>query len=133
MTQERQGKNLGGQSALRRVEVALAESGRLPSSLTYAVPSDLDESARPGACVTVPLGSRRVTGIVLGPSTGDAPRGLRPLAAVVHGVRVPQDLLDLNLLLLGQSGKGEWLGPDVRVADQSMPVAEQRAVTDAQM
>ncbi|MFY9345067.1 MAG: sugar phosphate nucleotidyltransferase [Planctomycetota bacterium] len=34
-------------------------------------------------------------------------------------VSYPQDLLDLNLLLLGQSGKGEWLGPDVRVAPGS--------------
>ena len=31
-------------------------------------------------------------------------------------VSYPQDLLDLNLLLLGQSGKSEWLAPDVRVA-----------------
>jgi primosomal protein N' (replication factor Y) (superfamily II helicase) len=95
MAQETDGTRSEDPSAMRRVEVALAESGRLPGSLVYSVPPELDAETHAGSCVIVPLGSRRVAGIVLGPSRGEPPRGLRALASVERGVCVPTDLLEL--------------------------------------
>ncbi|HZR81318.1 MAG TPA: primosomal protein N' [Candidatus Binatia bacterium] len=78
-----------------RVEVALADAGGLPASLTYALPPHLVGAVGPGSFVSVPLGPRRVTGVVLGPAAGEPPRGLKAIASVVPGVHVPAELLEL--------------------------------------
>jgi len=76
-----------------RVEVALSEGGRAPSRLTYQVPPG--QEVAPGSLVVVPLGTRRVTGVVLGPATGPAPAGLRPIERVEAASAIPGPLLDL--------------------------------------
>ncbi|MFM8411876.1 MAG: primosomal protein N' [Alphaproteobacteria bacterium] len=83
------------EGAGRRVEVALAEGGRAPSRLTYGVPPSMDADAVAGALAVVPLGTRRVMGVVLGPSTDPAPAGLRPIEKLLPDAAVPAPLLDL--------------------------------------
>ena len=73
MTHDAREQRFDEPTAMRRVEVALAESAGLPASLTYAVPAELDDAAQIGACVSVPLGARRVVGVVVGESPGDSP------------------------------------------------------------
>ena len=82
-------------TAQRRVDVALVEAGRAPARLTYAVPEAFGADAVPGALAVVPLGTRRVTGIVLGESTAEPPRGLRAIESIVPGLAVPPPLLEL--------------------------------------
>ncbi len=77
------------------VEVALAEGGRAPSRLTYELPAGLEGSAAPGTLVVVPLGTRRVTGVVLGRAGAPAPRGLRKVERRIDDAAVPGPLLDL--------------------------------------
>jgi primosomal protein N' (replication factor Y) len=83
----------GAENSHGRIEVALSEGGRAPSRLTYQAPPG--QQIAPGSLVVVPLGTRRVTGVVLGPATGPAPAGLRPIERVEAAAAVPGPLLDL--------------------------------------
>lgn len=65
----------------------IAVNAPLPGTLTYAQPSDQDESLAPGSIVVVPLGRRHVTGYVLGtapsPDAGDAAFTIRSITEVL--------------------------------------------------
>jgi primosomal protein N' (replication factor Y) len=76
------------------VEVALVGTGGFAARLTYAVPDDLAHGVRRGACVVVPLGARRVTGVVLGPPDGPPLSTLRPIAELLDQ-GLPTELLEL--------------------------------------
>lgn len=84
-------------SAGPSVEVALIAGGRAPETLTYLAPANLPDAARRGAVVSVPLGRRRASGIVLGPCAAneDPPRGLRPIAALLAETPLAEDVLAL--------------------------------------
>ena len=82
-------------SASRSVEVALVDPSGALSTLSYAVPDTLSFAITRGSAVQVPLGARRVTGIVLGPATGDPAMRLKPLGAHLPELDVPAELLDL--------------------------------------
>ncbi|MFP6663213.1 MAG: primosomal protein N' [Deltaproteobacteria bacterium] len=81
--------------AEQKVVVALAAGGRAPDTLTYTVPAELAQAGLRGTIVSVPLGSRRVAGIVLGPSEEPTPRTLKPIAAQLGEARIPPEVLDL--------------------------------------
>ena len=73
----------------------------LPELLTYAVPAPLDATARPGARVRVPLGRRKVVGVVV-ERTAETPEGfeLRPLESVLDAEPVlPPELLELGAFI----------------------------------
>lgn len=83
----------GAGPALVRVAVPLP----LPEPLTYEVPPAMRHHARPGSRVRVRVGPRRLTGVVVEP-TSEAPEGvtLRPLEEILDREPVfPPDLLDL--------------------------------------
>ena len=65
------------------VEVSLPPP--VARELTYGVPAELAAEARPGALVLVPVVQRRLTGIVLGPTTlGDIPPcKIRPIEQIL--------------------------------------------------
>lgn len=67
--------------------------------LTYAVPEDQRQLARPGSRVRVPVGRRRLTGILVA-RVDEAPSGVevRPLEAVIDpSPLLPPELLELGL------------------------------------
>ena len=69
----------------------------LGAPLTYAVPAAFEEMAIPGVRVRVPVGSRRLVGLVTA-LTGEAPDGLKikPLQSVLDYEPVlPEELLEL--------------------------------------
>lgn len=69
----------------------------LPEALTYEVPDAFDASARPGARARVPLGRRKLVGMIV-ERTAEAPEGveLRPLDALLDAEPVlSRELLDL--------------------------------------
>jgi primosomal protein N' (replication factor Y) len=69
----------------------------LPDALIYEVPAAFDASVRAGVRVRVPLGRRKVVGVVVG-RTENAPEGveLRPLEAVLDAEPVlPEELMEL--------------------------------------
>jgi len=82
-------------AASRSVEVALVDPSGALSTLSYAVPDTLSFAIRRGSAVSVPLGARRVTGIVLGPARSDPGLRLKPLGAHLPELDVPSELLDL--------------------------------------
>ncbi len=82
-------------AASRSVEVALVDPSGALSTLSYAVPDHLSFAIRRGSAVQVPLGARRVTGIVLGPTSGEPKVRLKPLGAHLPELDVPSELLDL--------------------------------------
>jgi primosomal protein N' (replication factor Y) len=82
-------------SAAQVVEVAIVDPSGALSTLSYAVPDHLSFAIDRGSAVTVPLGARRVTGIVLGPADTTKPLRLKAIAAHVHELDVPAELLDL--------------------------------------
>lgn len=73
----------------------LVEARSLDRILDYAVPSELEGAARPGAMVVCPLGPRRVLGVVVGRDEASHRGRLVPIAGVVEGPPVPGELLDL--------------------------------------
>ena len=77
------------------VEVAIVDPSGALSTLSYAVPDHLSFAIVRGSAVTVPLGARRVTGIVLGPADTTKPLRLKAIAAHVQELDVPAELLDL--------------------------------------
>lgn len=69
----------------------------LPEPLTYEVPEPFDAAAQPGTRVRVPLGRRKLVGVVV-ERTEEAPEGveLRPLDGVLDAEPVlPSELLEL--------------------------------------
>jgi len=82
-------------SAQHCAQVAVVGRGGAPSSLTYAVPEALAARVVPGSAVTIPLGPRRVIGIVLGPAGDELPAKLRPILDLVPDSQVPEELLRL--------------------------------------
>ncbi|MEO2168509.1 MAG: primosomal protein N', partial [bacterium] len=82
-------------AAEKKVAVALVAGGRAPDTLTYTVPTELPGAGLRGAIVSVPLGPRRVAGIVLGPSDEPTTRTLKPIAAQLGEARIPPEVLDL--------------------------------------
>ena len=83
------------ESPAQSVEVAIVDPSGALSTLSYAVPDDLSFAIGRGSAVTVPLGARRVTGIVLGPAAATKPLRLKVIAAHVRELDVPSELLDL--------------------------------------
>ena len=82
----------------QKVRVALVAGGRAPDTLTYAVPEDLPECGAPGTVVTVPLGSRLVSGIVLGPADPEDPAGsgrLRKIRNQIGRAAIPPHIIEL--------------------------------------
>lgn len=65
------------------------------STLSYALPDHLSFAIARGSAVTVPLGARRVTGIVLGPADTTKPLRLKAIASHDRELDVPAELLDL--------------------------------------
>ncbi len=63
--------------------------------LDYAVPSEMEGTAQPGALVVCPLGPRRVLGVVVGRDAPTHQGRLAPLAGIVDVPPVPVELLDL--------------------------------------
>ncbi len=61
---------------------------------SYAIPDAVRERAVPGARVLCSFSGRRLVGVVLATRDGEAPKGLKPLLAIVDQVpAVPADLL----------------------------------------
>ena len=83
------------ESPAQSVEVAIVDPSGALSTLSYAVPDDLSFAIGRGSAVTVPLGARRVTGIVLGPADATKSLRLKAIAAHVQDLDVPSELLDL--------------------------------------
>jgi primosomal protein N' (replication factor Y) (superfamily II helicase) len=83
-------------AAARRVEVALLLGRRAPQTLIYAMPDHLAEHARPGTTVVVPLGTRRVTGVILEITEAEPPGRIREVADVLSEA-LPAELLELAL------------------------------------
>jgi primosomal protein N' (replication factor Y) len=81
--------------AAQSVEVAIVDPSGALSTLSYAVPDHLSFAIARGSAVLVPLGARRVTGIVLGPADATKPLRLKAIAAHVAELDVPAELLDL--------------------------------------
>lgn len=74
--------------------VAVAVSLPLRHTLSYAVPPSLRAAALPGAQVLVPVGSRKVRGVVVGPHEGPAPARVRSIAAAfAEDPAIPSELL----------------------------------------
>ena len=64
-----------------------------PQVLTYSVPAELAATAMPGVTVVVPLGTRQVSGVVVGHSTTPPQATLRPVARVLDAPPLPAELL----------------------------------------
>ena len=79
----------------QKVRVALVAGGRAPDTLTYAVPAESPTWGEPGTVVSVPLGSRLVSGIVLGPAGEETPRGLRKIRSRIGNSPIPSHVLSL--------------------------------------
>ena len=78
--------------AKRSVSVLLPLA--LPGPYDYLLPEDLE--AEVGACVVVPLGPRRLVGVVWGTAVGDVPAAkLKPVEAVLDVPMLPKDLRKL--------------------------------------
>lgn len=83
----------------RFVEVAVPVP--LPEALIYEVPPVFAALARPGARARVPVGKRRLVGVVLGTAGEPSPElegKIRPLEAVID----LQPVFDQELLALGR-------------------------------
>jgi primosomal protein N' (replication factor Y) (superfamily II helicase) len=80
----------------RRVEVALLLGRRAPQTLIYAMPAHLAEHTRPGTTVVVPLGTRRVTGVILEITDAEPPGRIREVVDVLSEA-LPAELLELAL------------------------------------
>jgi len=131
--------------ALRPQElVAVAVSLPLRHALSYAVPAALRGSVKPGAQVLVPVGSRKIRGVVLGPHEGPPPARVRAVsAAFAEDPAVPAELLAFVVALaryydapLGEALKlalppgdskhqGDLLAPD----DEDAPALREREAT----
>ena len=79
----------------QRVRVALVAGGRAPDTLSYAIPEQHPDWARPGTVVTVPLGNRLVSGIVLGPDDEDRSGRLREIHGRIGDSAIPPHVLEL--------------------------------------
>jgi primosomal protein N' (replication factor Y) len=90
----------------------------LPETLTYRVPEDLDGRVRPGVRVRVPVGRRKLSGVVLA-RTADTPPGieLRPVLEVVDREPVLTD----ELLALAEFVAGYYLAPPGEVVRAFLP------------
>mgnify|MGYP000714987721 CR=1 FL=1 len=97
MVNERGLTGRAARSAMRSVEVALVDPSGALATLSYAVPDHLSFAIDRGSAVRIPLGARRVTGMVLGPATAPATVRLRPIDAHISELDVPAELLDLAL------------------------------------
>jgi primosomal protein N' (replication factor Y) (superfamily II helicase) len=74
--------------------VAVGVSLPLRHTLSYAVPERLRAVAAPGAQVLVPVGNRKVRGVVVGPHEGDRPARVRAIsAAFAEDPAIPGELL----------------------------------------
>jgi primosomal protein N' (replication factor Y) len=83
-------------SDAREGEVLVAVGVALPirHTLSYAVPPSLRAVAVPGAQVLVPVGNRKVRGVVVGPHEGDRPARVRAIAAAfAEDPAIPAELL----------------------------------------
>lgn len=90
------GGDSAGADAHRLVEVALVGASGAPGAFTYRVPEAFRGEIVAGAAVEVPLGRRRMTGYVLGENRGEAPRGLKPIEALVPDASLPPELMALT-------------------------------------
>jgi primosomal protein N' (replication factor Y) len=79
----------------RLVEVALVGAASGADLLTYAIPGGAEDMLAPGAAVDVPLGRRRVAGLVIGPHRGEPPPGVREILATRPEADLPAELFDL--------------------------------------
>ena len=77
------------------VRVALVAGGRAPDTLSYGVPAEHPECAVPGTVVSVPLGSRVVPGIVLGPDNEGRPERLKKIRSPIGKSAIPPHVLEL--------------------------------------
>ena len=84
-------------SSVRVVEVAIVDPSGALSPLSYAVPDHLSSAIVRGSAVAVPLGARRVTGVVLGPAAATKSLQLKGISAHLRELDVPPDLLDLAI------------------------------------
>jgi primosomal protein N' (replication factor Y) len=107
-------------AAPRLVRVAVPTP--LLDALTYEVPDALAEAARPGARVRVPLGRRRVVGVVL-EEGGDAPEGvaLREIESVLDAPGRPAIAADL--LAVARWMIDYYLAPPGDVVRAMLPAA----------
>ncbi len=83
-------------TADRLVEVALVGASGAPGTFTYGVPGPLSGQVVAGSAVEVPLGRRRVTGLVVAENDGPAPKGLKNIGAILPGAPLPPDLVALT-------------------------------------
>src|SRR5690606_38486130 len=95
MSNERTSAHGEAGSGPAAVEVALVDRSGTLSTLSYAVPEHLSFAIAAGSAVQVPLGARRVTGIVLGPARAAATVRLKPVSAHLSDLDVPSELLEL--------------------------------------
>jgi primosomal protein N' (replication factor Y) len=75
----------------------LVDARALDRALDYAVPADLEGAVVPGALVAVPLGPRRVLGVVVGRDAPTHTGRLVPVAGVVAAPPVPPELVELAM------------------------------------
>src|SRR5712692_2213569 len=102
-------------SSERLINVAVMAAIRHP--LTYRLPESLE--ARPGQRVLVPLGTRKVRGVVLEPVARCAP-GLK--LREILGVLDPEPLLSPELLVLGLWIQEYYLAPVGEVLSAMLPL-----------
>src|SRR3712207_1951619 len=115
-----------------RVELApefwqVAVSAPLPTALTYRAPLDLraDHRLQRGQCVTVPLGKRKATGVLIGPGQDDGKHKLRDIVSIDDERPCLHDSFMKWL---------EWLAkyyvhPIGQVADMAFPPLERKEKT----
>src|SRR6185436_17206518 len=103
-------------AAARWCEVAVPVP--LAGALVYEVPPAWREAARPGVRVRVPVGRRRLVGVVLGPRF-EAPEGIdaRPLLEVLD----PEPVLPAELLALAAFTADYYLAPIGEVVRTMLP------------
>ncbi|HRR13113.1 MAG: primosomal protein N' [Acidobacteria bacterium] len=100
-------------------QVAVAVPLPLPTPLTYLVPTALLPRVRAGVRVRVPVGKRRLTGIVSGPVAGEAPGELRAIEAVLDD----EPVLGADLLAVGRFLHEYYLVPPGEALQALLPRA----------
>jgi primosomal protein N' (replication factor Y) len=99
----------------------------LSHALTYSVPAKHAEAVLPGARVLVPLGRRRVVGVVLSTNEGEPPKGVRAIDRPVdEGLPcLPEDLLAFLLEL-----SAYYLAPPGEVMRLALPPIEKKTTKE---
>ncbi len=94
----------------------------LPRALTYLVPPSLAASIAPGKRVLCTVGSRRIVGVVMGVRSGEAPKGGKPILAVLDDVSLPPDLV-----VFLQRLSSYYLAPIGEVVRLALPPTDREA------